>query len=323
VSTSRKKSVTGVILLFAAAILWGSCFIFQKMGMVYIGPYTLGAFRFIIGGLVLLPVIFVFSKMKSRSTSSQTAIHSVSPANDTADKQRRKTLWTGGILCGTVLFLAATCQQMGLLYTTTGKAAFLTAMEIVAVEIITIILFKRIRIKSVIGTAVAIIGMYLLCIKSGFSMQSGDILELIGAMFWGFQIIFIGKYSKTTDVMKLSLIEFMTAGVLSALCMFIFEKPDLTSIYAAAIPIAYTAVIEVALCYTLQIIGQKYVAPNASAVILSLESVFAAIFGAIFINEMVTGREIGGMFLMLLAVVIILMPFASVIAKIKTSLRRS
>jgi drug/metabolite transporter (DMT)-like permease len=105
--------------------------------------------------------------------------------------------------------------------------------------------------------------------------------------------------------------------------MFIFEKPDLTSIYAAAIPIAYTAVIEVALCYTLQIIGQKYVAPNASAVILSLESVFAAIFGAIFINEMVTGREIGGMFLMLLAVVIILMPFASVIAKIKTSLRRS
>ena len=321
-STSRKKSVLGVILLLAASILWGSCFMFQKMGMVYIGPYTLGAFRFIIGGLVLVPVIFVLSKMKSRSAAAQSDSQSASPANDAIKKQQSRTLWTGGILCGSVLFLAATCQQIGLYYTTTGKAAFLTAMEIVAVEIITIILLRRIQIKRIIGTAVALIGMYLLCIKSGVSMQSGDILELIGAFFWGFQIIFVDKYAKTTDVLKLSLIEFMTAGILSAVCMFIFEKPDLTSIYAAAIPIAYTAVIEVALCYTLQIIGQKYVAPNASAVILSLESVFAAIFGAIFINELLTGREISGMFLMLLAVIIILMPIASVFKKIKTSLHR-
>src|ERR1035437_10310066 len=119
------------------------------MGMVYIGPYTLGAFRFIIGGLVLLPVIFAFSKMKRRDD-----------AEGVSAKQRRKTLWTGGILCGTVVVLAAPCAQMGLLYTTTGKAAFLTAMEIVAVEIITIIIFRKIQIKSVIGTAVAIIGMY-------------------------------------------------------------------------------------------------------------------------------------------------------------------
>ena len=286
----------GQLMLILAAILWGSCFIFQKKGMEYIGPYTLGAFRFIIGGLVLLPVIFLFSKSK------KTAV------NEEESKPGQKLLWQGGLLCGAALFLAASLQQIGLVYTTAGKAAFLTSMEIVAVEILGFLLIRKLSLNKAAGVALAVLGMYLLCISNGFTMQFGDVLEGIGALFWGVQILLIDKYSKVLDAMKLCFIQFIFAGFLSAIGMFIFEKPGLKAIYACAVPILYTAIVEVAICYTLQAIGQKYVTPVVAAVTLSLEAVFAAIFGAVFLHEALSGREIGGMVLMLLAVIVIQIP---------------
>jgi len=295
--TGNKKNILkGEIILLMVAVLWGSCFIFQKKGMDYIGPYTLGTFRFTLGGLVLLPIIKLFSKSGTEKPDFQKVI------------SNRKSLWQGGVLCGVALFFAATLQQVGLVYTTAGKAAFLTSMQIVVVAIAGIIIVKKASRNTIIGMILALSGMYLLSIQSGVSINFGDILELSGSLFWGAQILFIDKFAKQVDNMKLSFIQFIVAGGLSAVGMFIFEKPNIKDIYLCAVPILYTAIIEVAICYTLQIIAQKYVPPVIAAVILSLESVFAAIFGMIFLKEILTSKELTGMVLMLIAVVIIQIP---------------
>lgn len=292
---NKESTIKGEICLMLASILWGSCFMFQKKGMDYIGPFTLGTFRFVLGSLVILPIILILSK--KRRVQKPPVIH-----NETA------VLFRGGVLCGIFLFLAASLQQVGLVYTTSGKAAFLTSMEIVAVELFSSIVAKRLHIKTLTGVALAVIGMYLLCIDKGFSLQFGDSLELIGAIFWGAQILSIDQYAKQTDVMKLSFLQFIVAGCLSAICMVIFERPNLAEIHQSIVPILYTGIIEVALCYSLQILGQKHVPPVIAAVLLSLESVFAAIFGALFLKEVLTGREIIGMLLILLSVLVIQLP---------------
>ena len=295
-NTTRKNAIKGEAILLLVSILWGSCFIFQKKGMDFIGPFTLGAARFIIGGLLLIPFIYLFQKLKPVTLTIEQI------------KSDKKLLLKGGIICGVSLFFAATFQQIALVYTTAGKAAFLTSMEIVAVEIIGFFILRKLFLNTVIGVIFAITGTYLLCITNGFSMEYGDILALIGALFWGIQIIVVDKYAKLVDGMKLAFLQFMVAGVLSAITMFIVERPNLTDLYASAIPILYTAVIEVAICYTLQIIGQKYVSPVIAAITLSLESVFAVIFGAILLKEALTSREISGMIFMMSAVIIIQFP---------------
>lgn len=291
-----KGLIKGEAILIFVSILWGSCFAFQKEGMDYIGPYTLGALRFTIGGLILIPVIMLFSGRKGNDVKLYNA------------KEAKKSLWIGGILCGTALFLGASFQQVGLVYTTAGKAAFLTSMEIVAVGIISIIITKKFQLNSIIGIVLAISGTYLLCVKSGLSIQYGDILELIGAFFWALQILLVDKYVKLVDAMKLSFIQFITAGGMSAVGMILFEELRINDIISGAVPILYTAIIEVAVCHTLQTIGQKYVSPVIAAVTLSMESIFAVIFGVIILNEILSGREISGMILMLVAVIIIQLP---------------
>lgn len=296
----KESTIKGEISLLLAAVLWGSCFIFQKKGMDYIGPFTLGTFRFILGSLVLLPVIMILSEKKQV----------IKPAITHGEIAG---LFRGGALCGIFLFAAASLQQIGLVYTTSGKAAFLTSMEIVVVELIASFVSKKLHSKTLTGVAIAVIGMYLLCIDKGFSLQFGDCLELIGAIFWGAQILSIDKYAKQTDVMKLSFLQFIIAGCLSAVCMIIFERPNLVDIHESIIPILYTGIIEVALCYTLQIFGQKHVPPVIAAVLLSLESVFAAIFGALFLKEALTSKEIIGMILILLSVLVIQFPGIQII----------
>lgn len=294
---SNRSLIIGEIVLIFVAILWGSCFIFQKKGMDYIEPFTLGAFRFTLGGLVLVPIIKL---TEGRNKNSSVAVPNTSNS--------RKVLWTGGILCGVALFLGGTFQQISLVYTTAGKAAFLTSMELVVVEILSVIIIRKLQWRSIFGVLFAIAGMYLLCMKDFSSVNFGDIVALIGAFFWGIQIIFIDKYAKLVNILKLSVIQFFIAGGLSVIGMLFFEKPEISSIVLATVPILYTAIIEVAVCHTLQIVGQKYVPPVLAAVTLSMESVFAVIFGVIILKEILSGREIWGMILMILAVVIIQLP---------------
>lgn len=293
------KKMKGELILLLAAILWGTCFVFQKMGMDYIEPYTLGTFRFFLGAFALIPVIAMLTKVEHKN---QPEIFKM------ADGFDDKKLYIGGVLCGTTLFAAASLQQIGLQYTTAGKAGFITSLEIVLVAAITIFISRKAQINTLIGVFLSVLGMYMLCMVEGFYLEKGDAYELIGIVFWAMQILAIDKYSKNTDVIKLSFIQFMTTGILSCIFMFLFENPQWTDIKNCAVPILYTAIIEVAVAYTLQIVGQKYTPPVIAAVILSLESVFSVISGTIILGERISFRETMGCLCMLIAVVISQLP---------------
>lgn len=293
------KKMRGELVLLLAAMLWGTCFVFQKMGMDYIGPYTLGAFRFLLGALALIPIIVMFTKIEHKKQPKM-----VKMDGGFLDKN----LYIGGVSCGTALFGAASLQQIGLQYTTAGKAGFLTSLEIVLVAVIMIIITRKVQINTLIGVLLAIIGMYLLCMVEGFYLEKGDAYELAGVLFWAMQILAIDKYSKMVDGIKLSFVQFMTTGILSCVFMFLFENPQWNDIKNGAVPILYTAIIEVAVAYTLQIIGQRYTPPVIAAVILSLEAVFSVISGAVILGEKMSLREIIGCVSMIAAVVIAQLP---------------
>ena len=291
------KRFKGELILLTASILWGTCFVFQKEGMSYIEPYTLGSFRFLIGGMLLIPIM-PFSK-KIQTDSSITITHNF----------RDNKLWLGGILCGISLFWAASLQQIGLKYTTAGKAGFLTSMEIVLVAAISLLVVRKLRLHIIFGILMAVLGMYFLCMfGSNFKMQLGDQYECAAVVFWAAQILLVDFFSKRTDIIRLSFLQFMTTGFLSLIAMLLFEKVNLSQIIAGIIPILYTAIIEVAVAYTLQVIGQMYTSPVVASVILSLESVFSAISGAILLQERLTILQLFGCILMVAAVITTQLP---------------
>ena len=297
------KRWLGELILLTASLLWGTCFVFQKMGMDFMGPFTLSALRFLIGGSFLLPVIFYFEK-KAKKETIDDGIHNTSLSY----RFGSKNLYLGGIFCGVILFMAASLQQIGLQETTAGKAGFLTSLELVFVAIVSQFLCKKLQINVIIGVLFSILGMYFLCISEQFRLTSGDSFELAAVIFWGIQILAIDHFAKKTDVLKLSFIQFMTTGILSFFAMLMFENPTFSAIYDGIIPILYTAIIEVAIAYTLQVVGQKYTTPFIAALILSLEAVFAALSGAILLGETLTNKELLGCAILLFAVIISQVP---------------
>ncbi len=287
-----KKNIKGELMLILTAVIWGTSFVSQKLGMNYVEPFTFGASRFLLGALVLIPVILIFDRSNNKKNVK---------ANDVA--YSRKDLITGGILCGLALFLGASFQQIGIVHTTAGKAGFITALYIVLVPLFGLFMKKKISKLVWFGVALATGGLYLLCIKDGFTIQVGDAIVMAGTIFWALQILIVDAYNDKTQGLKLSCAQFITAGILSAVAAFIFENPSLTTIIECAGPILYTAIMVVGVAYTLQIIGQKTTDPNIAAIILSMESLFAVISGAIFLKETMTIKEIAGCVLMFAAVI--------------------
>lgn len=296
------KQLKGDLILLITAIIWGTSFVSQKLGMNYIEPFTFGASRFLLGAIVLIPVIIIFDKMNKKSVKSGKMN---APLNDQKKvKFQTKDLVIGGILCGSALFFGASFQQWGIMGTTAGKAGFITALYIVLVPIFGLFMNKKVNFLTWFGVALAIFGLYLLTIQEGFTLEKGDALVLIGTVFWALQIIFVDMFVDKVEGLKLSCIQFVTAGVLSAIAAFIFETPEIGAIIEGSVVILYTAVMVVGVAYTLQIIGQKYTSPTAAAIIMSLESVFAVISGAIFLGETMNAKEMLGCFIMFVAVVI-------------------
>lgn len=287
-----KKNIKGELMLILTAVIWGTSFVSQKLGMNYVEPFTFGASRFLLGALVLIPVILIFDRSNNKNNGK--AIN---------DSYSRKDLITGGILCGSALFLGASFQQIGIVYTTAGKAGFITALYIVLVPLFGLFMKKKISRLVWFGVALATGGLYLLCIKEGFTIQVGDAIVMAGTIFWALQILIVDAYNDKTQGLKLSCAQFITAGILSAVAALIFENPSLTTIIECAGPILYTAIMVVGVAYTLQIIGQKTTDPNIAAIILSMESLFAVISGAIFLKETMTIKEIAGCVLMFAAVI--------------------
>ena len=287
------------LLLLLTATIWGSAFVAQSVGMEYIGPFTFSATRNMIGALALLPVISFLRWLRKREEDDTAVV----------EKQNYAVLLKGGICCGVVLFVASNLQQIGIQYTTVGKAGFITAMYIVLVPILSIFLKKKAGLRVWIGVLIAVAGLYMLCMTDGsFVLQMGDFLVLICALTFAVHILVIDYFSPQVDAVKMSCIQFLVCGILSGICMFAFERPDITSILQAWAPILYAGVLSSGVAYTLQVVGQKGMNPTVASLIMSLESVMAVIAGWIILGEALSKRELLGCSLMFAAIVLVQLP---------------
>ncbi len=291
-----KQQLKGEALLFLAALIWGVSFVFQKTGMDYVGPMTFGLARFTIGSIVLLPCIFIYDRYTARKGLA------VMPFSD-------RTLLKAGLLTGLANFGLSSLQQIGLVYTTAGKAGFISAMYVALVPILMLFLRRKIRRLTWLCIAFALIGLYLLCMTGSagefLHLELGDGLVLMSSLFSAIEIILIDHYADQVNPMKLSFLQFVVAAVLSGVCAFAFETVTVSSLIDCRIPILYTGILEIGAAYTLQIFGQKTAPPVMSTIIMSLESVFAVLSGAIFLHEVMSGREITGCVIMFVALLLV------------------
>ena len=271
------------LLLLLAAAIWGFAFVAQRVGMDYLGPFTFNGIRFALGSLSLLPLIWHYKNQPQIPAACDRPL----PSSQM------------GFLAGLMLFVAASLQQIGLVYTTAGKAAFITCLYIVLVPLTGLLLKHRIVLSTWLGCFLALTGLYFLCVKEDFTISYGDFLVLIGAFFWTAHILFIDHVSRRVSTLKLASAQFATCSALSLAIAAAFESSSLSNILQAAIPILYGGFGSVGIAYTLQIIGQKNASPAHAAIILSMETVFAALGGFLILGEILGLRELGGCVLML------------------------
>lgn len=276
------------LLLLTTAAIWGLAFVAQRLGMDYIGPFTFNGIRFALGSCSLLPLIWFFQRYPQAETAQKNSLSATRM----------------GMLAGLILFIAASLQQIGIVYTTAGKAAFITCLYIVLVPLAGLWLKHRISFNTWSGCILAVLGLYFLCVKEDFSIAFGDVLELIGSLFWTAHILLIDHISRKVDSLKLAAIQFATCAVLSLVVALITESITANSIIQAGVPILYGGIASVGIAYTLQIIGQKSASPAHAALILSMETVFAAIGGFLILGEILGARELTGAGLMLAGMIL-------------------
>lgn len=291
---SRKRNWKSPLLLLLTATIWGVAFVAQSVGMDYVKPFTFNGVRSLLGAAVLVPVIFLFGKQKEG--------HSEVVEEDS------KILWLGGILCGLCLCVASSLQQIGIQYTTAGKAGFLTAMYIIIVPIIGLFLGKKFSPSLGISIALATLGLYLLSIKEGFSIGTGDVYVIVCAVVFALHIMVIDYFAPKCSGVKLSCIQFLVCGVLCMIVALLFEEPQMEQILDAWLPIAYAGIMSCGVAYTLQIIGQKGMNPTVASLILSLESVISVLAGWVLLQQTLSYRELIGCVIMFAAIVLAQLP---------------
>lgn len=305
----------GNLMLMLTAFIWGSSFVAQKSGMDLIGPMAFNGIRTLIGGIVLIPAIMFLNKLKAkRNLQSPDSMAEASPE----DKQKeKKLLIIGGICCGIALMIASNLQQIGIFYTTAGKAGFITALYVVLVPICGLFLGKKVRPVIWLCVLASAIGLYLLCMPAdgGFGhINKGDLLILLCALCFTGHILIIDYFSPKVDGVKLSCIQFFVAGILSIILMFPgdpalgFDLPTLGTLLDSWLPILYAGVLSCGVAYTLQIVAQADTDPTVASMILCLESVFAVIAGMIILKESMSLREITGCIIMFAAIVVSQLP---------------
>lgn len=294
-----KQQIKSSLILLLTATIWGVAFVAQSVGMEYIGPFTFNAIRCVLGGLVLIPVILVLKKKKETGAENQ-------------EKEDKKTLWAGGIACGVILCIASNLQQFGIMEASVGKSGFFTALYIVMIPVIGIFIGKRPGIKLWFCVALAVVGMYLLCMKDGsFTIERADIMLLLCALAFSFHILVVDYFSPKVDGVKMSCIQFFVCGVLSAVGMLLTETPDISNIQAAWLPLLYAGLLSCGVGYTLQIVGQKGINPVIASLIMSLESVISALAGWVILGQVLSPKEILGCILMFVAIIITQIPIGN------------
>lgn len=289
----KTNSIGNGFLLLSAAFIWGIAFVAQSVGMDYLGPLSFGASRFLLGAVVLLPVI-AFRRRQNQKKG-------IAPAGV-------KITWIGGICCGLALCAASTLQQIGILYTSVGKAGFITTLYIIIVPILGIFLKKRVPGKVWPCAVLAAIGMYLLCMSESLQIGKGDVLVFICAFLFAIQILLADHFVELADPVEISCIQFLTSGVILTILMFVFETPHWSDFVAAWLPIAYAGILSSGVAYTLQLIGQKGMDPTIASLLLSMESTFSVLAGWVILKQKLTVKELIGCVLMFTAVILVQLP---------------
>lgn len=289
----RSKKLLGSCMLLITALFWGCAFTAQSLGMAYVGPFTMQGVRLLIGSAVLTPVIALRS-------------HAAKRQGKTTSVQEKKLTLKAGICCGLALTVAVNIQQVGIQYTTVGKAAFVSAMYILLVPLLGLLLGRRVRPRVFLCVALGVLGMELLCMggENGFRLQKGDAYELVGSFAFAVHILVIDHFSDRVDGVKLSCLQFLTAGILTSVLMIAAEHPSINSILAGWAPILYMGVMSCGVAYTFQVLGQRYVSPTAASLLMSMESVFSLLCGMVVLHQIPTARESVGCAMMLAAMLL-------------------
>ena len=287
------KKILSNFALFLTALIWGLSFVAQKSGMDYIGPFSFNCVRSILGGISLIPVIFLAKILHEDHRKSK------------LKHLQHILLAKAGISCGIALFIAMSIQQYCMLHASAGKAGFITALYIIYVPLISMFFGQKLSKNIKWSVVIAVLGLYLLCFKNdGKGFDIYDLILLISAFFYGVHILVVNYFSRRVNATKVSCIQFFVVGILSMPLMFLFETPTIQSIIACKIPILYAGILTCGVAYTLQIFGQKYTMPIIASLILCLESVFAVVGGGIILHETMTLKEIFGCTLMISAVIL-------------------
>ena len=289
----KKKQFLGSVLLLVTAVIWGMAFAFQRVGMEHIGPVTFTASRMTLSAVAVL----VFSIFCKGETGFK----------DENEKRRYSTATViGGICCGVFLTSASIMQQAGIVYTTAGKAGFITSLYMLLVPVVSFVLFKKHHAVNVwIAVVIGVIGMYLLCMSESLTLSMGDGLVFICAVLFCGHILCCDHFAGRGNPVRISAVQFITGTVISWIAAFIMESPDIGDIMEAIVPVLYCGIASGGIGYTLQIIGQKYTEPAIAALIMSLESVFAVIGGAVILGETMSPRETAGCIIIFLAIIIV------------------
>lgn len=280
------KERNAVLLLLLTSFIWGLSFVAQSVSAESIGAFTFNGIRMVLGAIVLIPVAFKTLKIHVK------------------DKAYMKRTIKGGLLMGLFLAAASMTQQIGIETTDAGKAAFMTSLYMIIVPFISRIFGKKIEKKIWVCALIALAGMYMLCLSGGMSISRGDLYLFACAILFSCHILVIEKVSKDSDGVELSMFQFFFGGLMCLIGMLIFERPDLSSIKEAALPLAYAGFLSCGVAYTLQTVAQKYVQASKATLALSLESVWAAIGGALILSERLSLNELIGCALVFLAVLL-------------------
>ena len=284
-----------VVFPILAAFIWGTAFVAQDLCADSIGAFAFNATRYFIAVLALLVVILISDKLK-KNKPTLTAQEK---------KAANKQLWLGGLCCGAALAIASNFQQAGLVAgTDAGKAGFITALYVVLVPVFGLFFKRKVSLPTWIAVVLSVLALYLLCIKGDFSLAPGDLLVLVCAVCFAVHILVIDHFTAYCDGVKLSCLQFLFAGIISTICMFIFEDVDFAAILSCALPLLYVGIFSCGVGYTLQILAQKDSNPTVVTILLSLESVFAVIAGAIILKQQMTVREYIGCAIMFAAVIL-------------------
>lgn len=287
------KKVLSNFALFLTALIWGVSFVAQKAGMDYVGAFSFNFARSILGGLSLIPLIFLV-KMTTPDSRPKKLKH-----------LQHWYLFKAGAFCGLALFTAMSLQQYSMISASAGKAGFISALYIIFVPLISMFFGAKLENKIKVSVGLALVGLYLLCFKgglTGFDMYDG--LLLIGAFFYGVHILVVNHFSRHVNPVKMSCVQFFVVGLLSLPFMLMFENPVAANFVAAKTPILYAGILTCGVAYTLQIFGQKFTPPTIASIILCMESVFAVVGGSLILHETMTPREVWGCIFMIIAVVL-------------------